>query len=102
MAQVKNKGILTFTDQETGKPRMVEMSLPIETYAATAGWAQDFIRALRERPKVVKWLIRLLVGRYAWRELIGLRDSLQSDGFVTDFPYSLETMDYQKDKVGDL
>ena len=100
---MKHKGTLMHINPATGEFQVVEIDLPIETYADTVGWAQDFIQDMLSLPKPISRLIRLLMGRYAWRELIGLRDSLVKHNMVVyDFPYSLVGMSYHKDKVGNL
>ena len=99
---MKHKGRLTFINQETGKLDSCEIDLPIETYITVLAWGLDMIRALHERPHVVRWLIRLLMGRYAYRELIGLRDSIEKAGYTTTYNYGIEGCEYHQDKVGDL
>ena len=69
--------------------------LEITVYA----WASDFVRAVYERPVWVQWIVRLAVGRYAWRELIGIRDAILKAGLYVNIGYGLENQDYHKDKM---
>lgn len=62
-------------------------------------WALDFTRAARERPKWARILFRIIVGRYAYREFIGLQDELLRQGYSPYFGYGLERMNYHDDEV---
>lgn len=62
-------------------------------------WAVDFIRALSERPWWARILFRMVVGKYAYREFIGLMDSLARDGFSPYFYYGLKKQEYHADPV---
>ena len=68
-------------------------------YATIAGWAVDFVRATRERPLLAKIVFRFVIGRYAYREFIGMMDALEVDGFVPYLSYELEQMDYHQDAL---
>lgn len=68
-------------------------------WGTLAMWSIDFIRAIRERPIFAKILFRVCIGKHAYREFIGMIDSFQSAGFSPYFGYSLEDMEYHKDKV---
>ena len=70
-----------------------------QSYASVAMWAVDFFRAFNERPWWARMLGRLAMGRYAYREFIGLRDSLERDGLDPSCPYELESHPCHKDKV---
>jgi len=59
----------------------------VDMYRA-AVWGLDFMRALNERPH--KWLIRILLGKYARQELNGMQRSLESAGCYVDTSYDLE------------
>ena len=61
------------------------------------GWSLDFVRALIDRPLIVKLLLRPLFGKYAYREFVGLVDSLKS--WHLDIGYGLENCNYHKDKI---
>ena len=95
-----HKGILVFINQETGEIDSHEMTLPMDTYVKFYVWGLDFWRAFIERPKIFRWIARLAMGRYAYRELQGLRQECDKrwEGNV-DFGYGLEDCDYHKDKV---
>lgn len=93
------KGIMISIHPETKNLIITEWDLPIQQNSATVAWALDMIRALKERNYLWKWLLRFVMGRYAYRELVGLRDSLEKTGHNTDFGYELNEMDYHKDKV---
>ena len=64
----------------------------------TFAWALDFIRALLERPLIVKLLLRPLFGKYAYREFVGMVDSLKSWDLV-NIGYYLKDCNYHKDKI---
>lgn len=70
-----------------------------DNYAYLLGWSMDFFRALYERPRWVRWLLRLVLGRHAYRELVGLRDMLDRHGWDTHFEYGCQNAAYHKDKV---
>ena len=71
----------------------------MRSYASVAGWAVDFVKAARERPLWARLLLRLALGRYAYRELAGLVTELKKQGFVTNLPYELEGTDYHRDAI---
>jgi len=66
---------------------------------AISAWAMDFLRALNERPFLCKVFLRLLFGKYAYREFIGMRDAVEKETVGIDIGYDLKEIDYQKDKV---
>jgi hypothetical protein len=68
-------------------------------WGALAMWSLDFIRAVRERPLLSKILFRLVIGKYAYREFIGMMDTFQYAGYSPYFDYSCETVGYHKDKI---
>ncbi len=61
------------------------------------GWAGDFIRAAVERPLWARLLFRMAVGRYAYREFIGMIHVLRNDGHYFNIGYGLEKGDWHKD-----
>ena len=64
------------------------------------GFTEDMIGALGERPRIFLWIIRLLMGKYAWHELVGAKRIIDLD-YGTDrglMGYGLEGMDYHKTK----
>ena len=98
---MKHKGMLISNDPE-GKTHVTEIDLPIETYASALGWGMDMCRAMMHFSKFRKYLLKLIMGKYAFRELIGLRDCIEQYGYTCSNPdigYCLENMEYHKDKV---
>lgn len=78
------------------------MTDPNPTNFATAfSWGQDFWRAFHERPIILRWIAFLCMGHYATRELIGMRDAIDHEGYSTHWPYdeTLQQMDYHQEKV---
>lgn len=67
-------------------------------YVCVYAWTLDFWRAFLERPKALRWLCLLLMGRYARNELIGAKQKIEESGeafyFRDNFGYQLEDMDY--------
>lgn len=70
-------------------------------FASAFAWGQDFWRAFHERPRILRWVAFSCMGRYARRELIGMRDAIEKEGYSTRIPYdeSLRNMDYHQEKV---
>jgi hypothetical protein len=60
-------------------------------------WAQDFVKALAERPKIVRLLLRFVFGKKAYREFVGLADTMIAAGYY--FSYDLDKMEYHNEKV---
>lgn len=73
----------------------------VETYADTLAWALDFILAFNTYTNpITRWIIFKLIGKYSFRELVGLRDSINRYGYSTnDYGYDLEDLDYHNEKV---
>lgn len=68
-------------------------------FATVYGWAIDFLRAYSERPWIFKIFARLIFGKYAYREFIGMIDASQAQlAYFFSIGYSLQDMDYHKDK----
>ena len=68
-------------------------------YAGYSIWSLDFIRAMNERPTLIKYLLRLILGKYAYREFVGLVEAFEKDGWYDPFMcYGCEGVDYHKDK----
>lgn len=101
---IKHKGMLIFINADTRLVDSVEIDLPIETYVDCAFWGLDMLRKIVEFSRFRKWIIRILLGRYAYREMIGLRDSLVNKHglFVEPGWYGIEGCEYHKDKVKPL
>ena len=68
-------------------------------FATGFSWSLDFCRAVRQRPWWARWLYRLVVGRYAYREFIGMQDALARESFNPYFDYSCENVSYHADEV---
>lgn len=62
-------------------------------------WAMDFIRALNARPVIIKIMLRVIFGRYAYREFIGMIDAIEKAGYFAFFDYDLEKSKYHNDKI---
>lgn len=68
-------------------------------FATPFAWGLDFLRAYHERPRLLRWIARMCMGRYAYRELVGMHAAFQKEGYDPDFPYGLEHMDYHREDV---
>ena len=70
-------------------------------YASCYGWGMDFWRAFLLRPKIIRWLVKKLMGRYAWNELVGLKEAIEKeDGkeiFAPCIGYDLQNQEYHKE-----
>jgi len=62
-----------------------------------SAWAEDFVKALADRPKIVRILLRFIFGKYAYREFIGIVDALNAAGIYVN--YELNHMNYHQGKV---
>jgi hypothetical protein len=67
-------------------------------YAVTA-WALDLVRALNTRPIIARLIMRFAMGKYAYRELIGLIDALDNAGFSQRYDNELENLDYHEERM---
>ena len=74
-------------------------TIPKVNWATTFGWALDFCRAVRERPWWARWLFRIVLGKYAYREFIGIQDALMRESFNPYYEYECRNVEYQSDKV---
>ncbi len=68
-------------------------------FAIPFNWGLDFLRAYHERPRVFRWIARLCMGRYAYRELVGMYEAFKVEGYDPDLPYDLEHMDYHQEAI---
>ena len=59
----------------------------------------DFTRAMYSRPTWARILFRLIAGRYAYREFIGLQDVLMREGHSPYYDYYCEDQEYHNDPV---
>lgn len=71
----------------------------LDKYTLIAGWAVDFFKAAGERPWWAKFLLRIVLGKYAYREFLGLRDALNHGGLRTYYDYELKNMEYHNDPL---
>lgn len=63
-------------------------------------WAIDFTRAIQSRRRWVRLLLRCLMGRYAYRELVGLMEALEARGVsMHGVTYELQGQQYHNDSV---
>jgi hypothetical protein len=97
MVTEKKKGWIVCPD-DNGINRWYEQTFPIETHHALLGWMQDFWAAFSERPKILRWIARVAMGKYAYRELYGSKEAILKSGYGI-WDYSLHELDYHKDKV---
>lgn len=70
-------------------------------WATSSFWALDFCRALRERPWWARMAFRWVVGKYAYREFVGIQDSLMRNGYNPFYSYGIEETDYHNDRLPD-
>jgi hypothetical protein len=68
-------------------------------WAGAFGWGMDFCRAMRERPLWARLLFRVVLGRYAYREFIGLQNHIAREGYGPFDDYGLENVSYHADPV---
>lgn len=61
-------------------------------------WAIDFIRCVEEFPKWRKFLLRLVLGKYAAREYVGIREHLDEQREnQSQWGYGLEMCGYHSE-----
>ena len=97
--KMTKKGWIVAPD-EKGNLCWHEQTFPIETNSSLVAWMQDFWQAYLERPKILRWIARKAMGKYAYRELYGSKDTLiKTKQYFEGFGYSLESMEYHKDKI---
>jgi hypothetical protein len=82
--------------------KLEDMKMEIQylnNYISTVAWAQDFVYALEERPKIFKWIFKLTIGKYAWREFLGMVETLIRSGgyYPNHVGYSCAKQEYHKD-----
>lgn len=68
-------------------------------YITITAWASDFSRAMCSRPFGMRWLMRWLMGHYAYREFIGMQDALTRNGDYPFGSYELTGMEYHADRL---
>ncbi len=67
---------------------------------SVVAWGGDFVYALEERPWICKLLFKLAIGRFAWREFVGMVEELIKFGsFIPrNIGYSYRGMEYHKER----
>ena len=96
----EHEGIMISTHPDTGEIVVTKWQLPLDFGGSLFGWVQDFFRVLEEFSKFRLWILRLVLGRYGYRELIGMFDDLKKHGdWTPEIGYGLEGTDYNKEKV---
>jgi hypothetical protein len=63
-------------------------------YATTTMWSMDFVRALLRLPWYRRIIFRITVGKYTYREFIGMANSMRNE---IHYEYDLEHMDYHNE-----
>ena len=83
--------------------REIRTEAPVRTeYPVVFSWTLDMFRAMTKFGPIRKWLLRAVMGRYAYREMVGARDALLKYGFGIDIDLGyddLKSMSYHKEKV---
>jgi hypothetical protein len=67
-------------------------------YPLITAWAIDFMRAAYMRGLLARLMFRVVMGKHAYREFIGLRDAIAKE-VPLDIGYDLTRMDYHGEKV---
>jgi hypothetical protein len=93
----KIKATVSYIDKDSNFQVYTEY-IPVDTHADLVGWAQDFWAAFLERPKILRWITRIAMGKYAYRELYGTKESIIKHGWGI-WDYSCQNQDYHKDKI---
>ena len=62
-----------------------------------SAWANDMCRALNERNRFWKWLFKLSLGKYAYREYVGMTSILERAGYYPEGEYALEDAKYHNE-----
>lgn len=77
-----------------------------ERYSGVVAWAQDFVKAASERSGLLRILLRFCLGRYAFREFLGMVEALQKIDYINsdlrdvNYPrYDCENQEYHSDPV---
>jgi hypothetical protein len=90
-------------EHEDGSLSAFRETFPRDSYADVYAWGEDFWLAFMERPKILRWIAKLAMGRYAFRELYGIREAVNKridlESFFFNLGYCLKDMDYHKDKT---
>ena len=64
-----------------------------------AAFAEDFWMAFLEKPKIIRWLVKILIGRYAWNELLGIKRTYEeySNFKLKEHGYDLKRCEYHNE-----
>ena len=93
----KNEGVMFSINPITGDPVISKWKLPMDFRWSLVGWTQDFFRAIEEFGIIRILLLRLVLGRYGYSELVGMLDDLKKYGdWIPEVGYDLENMSYHK------
>jgi hypothetical protein len=68
-------------------------------YTKAFAWALDMTRALHERNIIWRMLLPVVMGRYAYREFVGLIDALADEEFDPRMAYECEGTEYNNERV---
>lgn len=66
-------------------------------FTVAYAWGLDFWRVFLSKPKFIRWLCKTIMGRYAWNELVGMKQSIEEDypqAFSQYMDYGCEGCDY--------
>jgi hypothetical protein len=72
------------------------------SFAYAYAWGLDFWRAFLEKPKFIRMVCLILMGKYARNELLGMKEAIErnGDGFYFEgkhgFGYGMENQEYHK------
>ena len=93
------EAMLTFTDDD-GKFQAIKIDIPIDTNYDIVAWVQDFWNLFLGRPKFLRWIAKLAMGKYAYRELYGALEAMKEKKIPIDAMFANdESLEYYKDKV---
>ena len=96
----KHEGVMISRHPDTGEIVVTNWKLPLDFGGSMNGWVIDFFRVLEEFSKFRLWILRLALGRYGYRELVGMFEDLKKRGnWTPEIGYGLENVDYNKEKV---
>ena len=96
----KHEGTLISKHPDTGELVVTILQLPLDFGWSLIGWTQDFFHVLEEFSRFRLWILRLVLGRYGYRELIGMFEDLKQRGhWIPEIGYDLRNVDYNQEKV---
>ena len=62
-------------------------------------WAIDFVRAIFERNILAKLFFRIAIGKYAYREFVGMVETMNKEGLYPWMDYDLKHMEYHQESI---